>query len=45
MEAGEAEQPEEAPFVQMQQPVPQPPPPLPVADEDHLPPFITGRPD
>jgi hypothetical protein len=40
---GEGEQPEEAHFVQMQ-PAPQPPPP-PVADEDHLPPFITGRPD
>jgi Domain of unknown function (DUF4167) len=41
---GEGEQPEEAHFVQMQQPAP-PPPPQPVADEDHLPPFITGRPD
>jgi hypothetical protein len=40
---GEGEQPEEAHFVQMQ-PAPQPPP-QPVADEDHLPPFITGRPD
>ncbi len=40
---GEGEQPEEAHFVQMQ-PAPQPPAP-PVADEDHLPPFITGRPD
>jgi hypothetical protein len=39
---GEGEQPEETHFVQMQQPAPSPPQ---VADEDHLPPFITGRPD
>ena len=44
MDPGEGEQPEEAHFVQMQ-PTPQPPPPPPVADEDQLPPFITGRPD
>ena len=40
---GEGEQPEEAHYVQMQQPAPQPQPQ--VADDDHLPPFITGRPD
>jgi hypothetical protein len=33
-------QPEEAQMVQVQ-----PPPPPPVADDDHLPPFITGRPE
>jgi len=47
MDGGEGgEQPEEAQFVQIQPAAPQlPPPPLPIADEDHLPPFITGRPD
>jgi hypothetical protein len=44
MDAGEGEQPEEAHFVQMQ-PAPQPPAPPPMADEDQLPPFITGRAD
>jgi Domain of unknown function (DUF4167) len=44
---GEGEQPEEAHFVQIQPPPPSPPPaaPPPVADEDQLPPFITGRAD
>jgi hypothetical protein len=42
---GEGEQPEEAHFVQIQ-PAPPPPPPPPLeADEDQLPPFITGRAD
>ena len=40
---GEGEQPEEAHFVQIQ-PAPPPQPPA-VADEDQLPPFITGRAD
>lgn len=40
---GEGEQPEEAHFIQVQQPPPQPPPPMP--EEDQLPPFITGRVD
>jgi Domain of unknown function (DUF4167) len=43
---GEGEQPEEAHFVQIQPAPPPPaPPPPPVADEDELPPFITGRAD
>lgn len=44
---GEGEQPEEAHFVQIQPAPPSPPPPAPppVADEDQLPPFITGRAD
>jgi hypothetical protein len=45
---GEGEQPEEAHFVQLQQPAPQPqpqPPPPPMPEEDQLPPFITGRAD
>ena len=43
---GEGEQPEEAHFVQLQQPAPQPQPsPPPMPDEDQLPPFITGRAD
>ena len=41
---GEGEQPEEAHFVQIQPaPPPQSPAPSSVADEDQLPPFITGR--
>lgn len=40
---GEGEQPEEAHFVQIQPAPPPPPPPSSVADEDQLPPFITGR--
>lgn len=40
---GDGEQPEEAQFVQIQ-PAPPPPPP-PGADDDQLPPFITGRAD
>ena len=42
---GEGEQPEEAHFVQMQPPPPPPQPQPEIADEDQLPPFITGRPD
>jgi len=43
---GEGEQPEEAHFIQVQQPAPQPPPPPPpMPEEDQLPPFITGRAD
>ncbi|MFZ2004386.1 MAG: DUF4167 domain-containing protein [Stellaceae bacterium] len=42
---GEGEQPEEAHFVQIQQAPPQPPPSPAIADEDQLPPFITGRAD
>jgi hypothetical protein len=42
---GEGEQPEEAHFVQIEQPAPPPPPPQPMPDEDQLPPFITGRAD
>jgi len=41
---GEGEQPEEAHFVQIQ-PAPPPPPQPPMADDDQLPSFITGRPD
>jgi len=41
---GEGEQPEEAHFVEIQ-PAPPPPAPPPIADEDQLPPFITGRAD
>jgi hypothetical protein len=46
MEGG-GEQPEEAHFVEIQPAPPPPPPPAPppVADEDQLPPFITGRAD
>ena len=42
---GEGEQPEEAHFVQVQQPASQPPPPPAMPEEDELPPFITGRAD
>ena len=42
---GDGEQPEEAHFIEMQQPVPQPQPAPPPMDDDQLPSFITGRPE